>query len=144
MRVAALAMLGLFGLAGCRPAYGLRAAGALPTRAAPGCVVEAVRTAPGVASFDTRTRRRDGREIVEIRYSDAGTVYHGRLFLVTGTTAQHAVFSATWLAGLGPPGWLERAEQDFRQIETRISAQCGTALVTTAKPCTGSACWALD
>lgn len=144
MRLAALAILGLFGLAGCRPAYGLRAAGALQTRVAPSCVVEAVRTAPGVASLNTRDRRRDGREIVEIRYYGEGAVSHGRLFLVTGETAQHAVFSATWIAGLGPPGWLEQAEQDFRQIETRISAQCGAAFVTTAKPCTGSSCWSLD
>lgn len=144
MRLAALTMLGLFALAGCRPVYGVRAAGALPTRVAPSCVVEAVRTAPGVARSGARERRRDGRDVVEISYADEGGVHHGRLFLVTGAAAQHGVFSATGLAGFVSPDWLDRAERDFRQLETRISAQCGTMFVTISKRCTGSACWALD
>lgn len=142
MRLAALAILGLFGLAGCRPIYGVRAAGALQRPTAPSCVVDAVRTAPGISLENLRERRREGGSIVEIRYLDETRDRSpGRLFLVTSPAGQHVVFSTTWVAGLGTG---RGAADRISEIGRRVSAQCGIAPVTMPKDCEGSACWALD
>lgn len=143
MRLAALAIVGLFALGGCRPVVGLRAAGALQARVAPSCVADAISGAPGIARIEVRERRRDGRGVVEIRYFGEDD-HPGRLFLVTEAAGQHVVLSSTWLVGWSPRGGEGPIIERFREIEARVSSQCGGALMTTRAECDGSACWALN